>query len=260
MSAVLTLPENKAGRDFVVGDIHGSFDLLDAALKAVSFDETKDRLICVGDLINRGARSRDCLDYLAKPWFFSISGNHEQIFLKALKSGKMQDPDVAGKIPAGFRWVFNETAGMWAKLQAAFEQLPVAIEVETPQGPVGFVHANVPKDMDWQTFKAKLMAGDKETRDYAIWNRDRIYNADTSGVAGVTRVYIGHTTVPDHPRLLGNCCFVDTGAVYKEIGENDTDDLFLSIIEIGADAADILAPAKTQNPLVRKVTARKPAP
>jgi hypothetical protein len=50
---VLRLPANTRGRDFVVGDIHGTFYVLEQALAAVGFDPARDRVICVGDLIDR---------------------------------------------------------------------------------------------------------------------------------------------------------------------------------------------------------------
>jgi hypothetical protein len=59
MSKLLALPANTAGRDFVCGDIHGCFDELDAALAKLQFDPAVDRLISVGDLVDRGPRSAD---------------------------------------------------------------------------------------------------------------------------------------------------------------------------------------------------------
>ena len=38
------IPKNIKGRDFVVGDIHGHYDLLKTELKTVGFDKQKDRL------------------------------------------------------------------------------------------------------------------------------------------------------------------------------------------------------------------------
>lgn len=43
---VRALPSNQKGRDFVVGDLHGCFDLLDRLLEAVRFGLT---LHCVHD-------------------------------------------------------------------------------------------------------------------------------------------------------------------------------------------------------------------
>lgn len=54
---VLRLPENTRGRDFVVGDIHGAFDKVEAAMAKVGFDVERDRLLSVGDLVDRGAES-----------------------------------------------------------------------------------------------------------------------------------------------------------------------------------------------------------
>lgn len=47
---ILYLEENKIGKDFVVGDIHGCYDMLMAKLNEISFDFSKDRLIALGDL------------------------------------------------------------------------------------------------------------------------------------------------------------------------------------------------------------------
>src|SRR3989304_1167763 len=105
---VLKLPLNTKGRDFVVGDIHGSFDLLDQALLAVGFDPEKDRLIAVGDLVNRGSRSADCLYYLAQPWFYSIRGNHEEIFMHLYKDGKTDLVGVVRNMPNGMAWILQQ--------------------------------------------------------------------------------------------------------------------------------------------------------
>ena len=53
---------NKAGRDFFVGDIHGCFGLLEKTMEEHGFDETRDRIFSVGDLVDRGDRSEDAID------------------------------------------------------------------------------------------------------------------------------------------------------------------------------------------------------
>jgi serine/threonine protein phosphatase 1 len=256
-SRTLTLPQNTTGRDFVVGDIHGCFDLLDKALLAVSFDPAKDRLICVGDLINRGARSPDCLHYLAQHWFHSIRGNHEEIFIRAHRTGKLKDPKIIARMPPDFAWILKETDAARETLCRAFEKLPVAIEIETPEGPVGFVHANVPDGMDWNVFMKKIEAGDADTMQTALWNRERIETGNNSGIDGAARVFFGHTPVDGGPKTLGNCFFIDTGAVFKQLNEKNAHDFYLTIIDIKANAADICNPAPTQEKLVRTVTNKK---
>lgn len=71
--------KNEKGRDFIIGDIHGCFSAVFAELIEIEFDDTKDRLFSVGDLVDRGAESSDALDWLAKPWFHAVMGNHEQM-------------------------------------------------------------------------------------------------------------------------------------------------------------------------------------
>ena len=66
---ILRLPTNKAGRDFVLGDLHGTTDLLRALREHVAFDPKKDRLFSVGNLIDRGEDSPGGLALHPEPWF-----------------------------------------------------------------------------------------------------------------------------------------------------------------------------------------------
>ena len=79
------LATNTLGRDFVVGDIHGHASKLMEQLDQLRFDIDKDRLICVGDLVDRGPESAQALALLNEPWFFSVLGNHELLMVSGLK-------------------------------------------------------------------------------------------------------------------------------------------------------------------------------
>ena len=39
---IVTLAENTIGKDYIVGDVHGFFDILEMALDAVDFDVEKE--------------------------------------------------------------------------------------------------------------------------------------------------------------------------------------------------------------------------
>jgi hypothetical protein len=80
---------NVRGRDFVVGDIHGCFDQLRAALDTAGFLPESDRLFSVGDLIDRGPQSTETLQWLAKPWFHACIGNHDDMALKDRNSNRV---------------------------------------------------------------------------------------------------------------------------------------------------------------------------
>ena len=44
-------------RTIIVGDVHGCIDEFDELVNLVSYDKTRDRLILLGDLIDRGPDS-----------------------------------------------------------------------------------------------------------------------------------------------------------------------------------------------------------
>jgi serine/threonine protein phosphatase 1 len=72
------LPHNSLGKDYIIGDLHGHADMLFDALDRVNFDPDIDRVIAVGDLIDRGPFNVECIMLLDQPWFHSVKGNHEQ--------------------------------------------------------------------------------------------------------------------------------------------------------------------------------------
>jgi len=72
------LPANLAGRDIIIGDLHGHTEILHRLLEQAKFDPSRDRVISTGDLVDRGPDSIGCLDFLNEPWFFAVRGNHEQ--------------------------------------------------------------------------------------------------------------------------------------------------------------------------------------
>lgn len=66
---LLRLPRNGYGRDSFVGDIHFKTIDLHKGLRALNFDSVIDRVIAVGDLIDRGPGVLDGLKLLGEPCF-----------------------------------------------------------------------------------------------------------------------------------------------------------------------------------------------
>jgi serine/threonine protein phosphatase 1 len=58
---------NRDGCDYDVGDIHGCFELLEELLELARFDAERDRLFCVGDLIDREPEPQRALEWLERP-------------------------------------------------------------------------------------------------------------------------------------------------------------------------------------------------
>lgn len=204
---------NKVGRDFAVGDIHGCYSKLEAALQRIGFDQTRDRLFSVGDLVDRGPENAAVLDWLARPWFHAVMGNHDDMALR-WPLGNMQG-DIYRRNGGG--WNIDQNADAQLAIAAGMANLPVAIEVETAHGVVGLVHADVPC-RTWGAFRTAINGerGKAEARhvyDMAMWSRGRITDGDDSGVPDVRAVVVGHTPL-QHPVVLGNVHHIDTGAVF----------------------------------------------
>ena len=68
---------------YAIGDIQGCYKPLRKLLASVKFQPGKDRLWCVGDLINRGPKSLDTLRYLRELGEHAtiVLGNHDLHFL-----------------------------------------------------------------------------------------------------------------------------------------------------------------------------------
>lgn len=225
-AAVARFERNTAGRDFVVGDIHGMFLHLERLLERVSFDGTRDRLFSVGDLVDRGPRSRDALAWIEQPWFFAVRGNHEQF---AIDSDDPHQRELWINFNGGAWWL-ELAPELQVRFREAFESLPLAIEIETGAGRVGVVHADVPPAVDWDEFTRMLEANERDAVLYALWSRNRITGyATTAPVGGdVTRVYCGHTPTR-HTVQLDNVCYIDTGAAYINDGYAEAR---LTVVEI----------------------------
>lgn len=64
---------------YVIGDIQGCFNSLQALLQLIQFNETQDRLWLTGDLVNRGPRSLEVLRWARSldGQLITVLGNHD---------------------------------------------------------------------------------------------------------------------------------------------------------------------------------------
>lgn len=205
--SMLHFSKNEQGRDYVVGDIHGCFELLEYKLTEIGFDETKDRLFSVGDLVDRGPSSERVVEFLAKTWFHAVRGNHEQMLLNFVN----EENSALQYAYNGGLWFVELDEARQREIAAAIARLPFAIQVETDNGMVGIVHAEVPEH-DWRVV-ASADGFNGRMREVLLWARTKINQLNGQRVSGIDKVYVGHT--PDFEvRELGNVRYIDTGAVF----------------------------------------------
>lgn len=203
---------NTKGRDLIIGDIHGCFTKVQAELDKVNFNPEVDRLFSVGDLVDRGPESKLALEWIKKPWFHAVQGNHEDMAIRWGKPNCMMD---AGNYAAnGGGWNINNTPEERAEFSLAFVELPIAIELETRNGPIGIVHAECPFPR-WSHF-VRVLTDDtiprsdlKAVKQAAMWSRSRIETKDDNMVDDVNVVVVGHTPMKN-VTSLGNTIYIDT--------------------------------------------------
>jgi serine/threonine protein phosphatase 1 len=204
VTAVQHHPANRAGRDFIVGDLHGCVDALRFLLREVEFDPARDRLFSVGDLVDRGTQSEEALALLDKPWFHAVLGNHEDA-LCAVVEGRLKK-----------QWWYG-IGGLWSvqvpmeKLRAYAQRLralPLVRVVGSGSERFNVLHAEFlgsDAELDADHFS-------DEVRQQLLWGRSlAMGSGDPMSQLGLSLTYCGHTPMRD-VQQIGAQVFIDTGA------------------------------------------------
>lgn len=167
----LTLPDAK--RTFVIGSIHGDLGFIER-LERAGFDRGKDRVVSTGNIIDFGSNSRQVLELLNEPWFFSVIGSHEIVPILTY----LESEDDRGVYLRMMPWLTN--GGSWFLLNSGvnyssyqydktrfyesinglrdlklhpiidiiLNKMPVFIEFNALGKKIGISHKSVP-DLDW---------------------------------------------------------------------------------------------------------------
>jgi serine/threonine protein phosphatase 1 len=226
---ILNLPINAAGRDFAVGDLHGCLPALQSLLDHVGFDIGKDRLLAVGDLIDRGHASLQCLELLSQPWFYAVRGNHEARALEWFAQPGSGDLELMWRIDGG-AWFFQLDARQRQHCRTLMLAMPWVMQVTAGQRRYAILHAEVPPEIDdLATFLQRLQAGDDAVQQACIWGRERYLSNSAARVRGVDWVIGGHTPGEPKNALHGNCLDIDFCAFAMENGGA------LGMLELGSD-------------------------
>jgi len=202
------------GRTWVVSDVHGCLEVLQRELQHAGYTPEQDRLVCLGDLIDRGPDSYRTVRFvLSQPNAHVVLGNHEQFFLNSIDSQGvfLEDEDP-------FVWFIN--GGSWAatmdppersELWHDFNQFPLCLTITRHDGSqIGICHAEPPTD-HWDDLETLLC--EPSLRQRCLWGRQKIGGRDCMDdrVKGVDWTVHGHTIVPGFQRV-GNSLFVDLGS------------------------------------------------
>lgn len=220
---IQALPVNRRGTDYFVGDIHGAFDKLQTALEKLGFRSDRDRLISVGDLVDRGNHSHLSEMWLSMPYFHAVRGNHENLYLKWRALG---DEDRGAQIlfedevyfPNGGSWVENISEEEHCHIEQALKSTPYIITVPAATGEtVAVVHAQLPDGSSWPQIINNEF--DNNMIEELTWSRNRMMNHrndrrakpvnDGNKIPGLAAVVCGHY-VTNMPTWVGQFYFIET--------------------------------------------------
>ena len=211
---------NRAGRDLVVGDVHGCFRTLERALSELSFDSCCDRLFGVGDLVNRGPHSEDALIWLEERFDAVVLGNHERPIRDWFRA------KVLGSRERADDWLRKLDRAEYERWFSALSQMPLALTIKTLHGPVGVIHAQVP-DPVWDRALELLSTGSRGIADIAVLGfvtEKEEARARAQPVEGVRALVHGHWPVREVETTL-NRWNLDTGAGHQALNR-------LSLLEV----------------------------
>ncbi len=187
------------GRTIVVGDIHGCYDELTNLIDKVKLKKT-DRVVCVGDLITKGPKSREVLElFMNDDRFTSVIGNHdlilrrhwygENVLLK--KAQKDAHQELKGEKDAYMQFLSS---------------LPFTIDLDTHL----VVHAGLRPNVELHSqttgdlTRIRTLGPDRESAEGTPWYY--VYNGEKT-------VLFGHWPAKE-PRRGPKAIGLDTGCVY----------------------------------------------
>ena len=189
--------QNHRSRTLVIGDIHGCFEELTQLLELFNPNPT-DRIISLGDLVDRGPYPRECVQFFMNhPQAQVILGNHEDKHVRIFE-GELK-PSLSQTL------CIQQLADYWPKAVSYFKTLPLYLKAS------GFwiVHAGIlpklhPQNQPRNTLLRGKMPWMKSSYDKTHGGWWKFYT-------GSTPVVYGHVVFRD-AHVENNTYGLDTGA------------------------------------------------
>lgn len=232
------VPFNEKGTDYVIGDLHGAYDLFKDLLEAINFDPEKDRMFSVGDLVDRGPKSLDCARLLFEDWFHPVLANHEEMMMHAfnldeewanqrfamawLGNGGTWGREAMYAVMRDKKHLYNDEHYEIAQIANKIKDLPYVINVPTKTGYVHILHAELPPIQDCH-ITTDIMRSDEELLKLYDQSFDS-YERTRSFTWGRYRFVTFHR----RPLVGENIDLIRTQALYNTKFLPTSDDLIIS--------------------------------
>lgn len=238
MNKHLKLPKNEKGRDLIIGDLHGCYDRLWKLLEHMKYDAGVDRLLFVGDLVDRGPQNIECLDLITKENVFSVLGNHEDMMFRGILDRDYSQLNDwmynGGKWARQDRYLDEYRLAFEARLLSIRDKFPYVITVGEGAERFNIVHA------EFYSYDRPLCDANIDNWDFTpeeeynmIWGRTVIRyfnNNDHLFQFNMARTYCGHTPVRAVLSVQSQI-FIDTGCVFGVMKPGTNTDTGLTIVD-----------------------------
>jgi serine/threonine protein phosphatase 1 len=198
-------------RRIVIGDIHGHYDGLMRLLDLVT-PGADDQVYFLGDLIDRGPRSAEVVQFVSTSAYQCLLGNHEQLLLEAFPQGQIFAPALQAWLHSGGRATVASygSGGILMEHLNWFQTLPTYLDL----GDVWLVHAGVNPHLPIE----------QQTSQEFCWIREefhsspRPYFADKLIITGHTITFTFPGVTPGTIAKGHGWLDIDTGAYHPKSG------------------------------------------
>jgi serine/threonine protein phosphatase 1 len=217
------IDENNHKKTFAVGDIHGCYHKLVDLMARLPFDKACDRLIFLGDYINRGPETAKVIEYLLELQVtcrevIFLKGNHEQALVEYAETG---DPEALRylrqmgleKMLEGYNASVGRLRGL-ACLPAEHQAFLRNLKFGVIYGKTIFTHADINEEMLTNLKGVELVCTGGPTEEAALLSSRRLVQEEFT-LPGYLIVF-GHIPF-SAPLVRPDRIGIDTGAVYGNV-------------------------------------------
>lgn len=208
-----TYQVNDYRKIFVMGDAHGSFDLIKKFTNNPTlFNKETDLLVAAGDIIDRGSQSLNCLRLLNEKWFDMVIGNHELMAIDYVLQGNISNSIWMNEFVGG-AWYLSLNQEEKDEVKILLEKVemkPYIIEFKQDDKRICLAHANYPSNQyeNGKLIDLSLTAWDI-TRYREAKSKSLFYDPVT--IFGTNLFVFGHYQT-EAPEQHKNCLWIDTAA------------------------------------------------
>jgi serine/threonine protein phosphatase 1 len=201
-----------SNRLLAIGDIHGCFGPFRRLVEEKIKIRKSDRLVLLGDYIDRGDQSKEVTDYIIdlKENDFdviSLIGNHESMMLSAI-----ENPDYAASwfMNGGYETLYSFGVESASQLNERYLRFFMNLQFYFSQDQYLFVHAGFNDEIN----------DPLEDKYQMIWSRRETYSHPYFSERIIVH---GHTPVPlstcrEMVQTRSSVLNIDTGCVYDKTG------------------------------------------